>query len=49
MAFIFLDSAAAAIVCYDVSNPKSFIVLKEWLDELHEKVTGMGYGNLTFH
>lgn len=40
MAPMYYQNAAAAIVCYDVSNPKSFTVLKEWLDELHEKVTG---------
>lgn len=40
MAPMYYKNAAAAIVCYDVSNPKSFTVMKEWLNELREKATG---------
>lgn len=40
MAPMYYQNAAAAIVCYDVSNPKSFTVLKGWLEELEEKVSG---------
>lgn len=38
LAPMYYQSAAAAIVCYDPSNPKSMETLKYWLDELHKNV-----------
>ena len=38
LAPMYYQSAAAAIVCYDPSNPKSMDTLKYWLDELHKNV-----------
>lgn len=38
MAPMYYRNAAAAIVCYDVTSPKSFKVMREWLDELHRNV-----------
>lgn len=34
MAPMYYKTAAAAILCYDVSNPASFECVKEWLEEL---------------
>eukprot|EP00978_Attheya_sp_CCMP212_P034438 scaffold144133_cov50-Attheya_sp.AAC.2 len=38
MAPMYYKNAAAAIVCYDVTNPESYTVMREWLDELHRNV-----------
>jgi len=38
MAPMYYRNAAAAIVCYDVTDPQSFTVMREWLDELHRNV-----------
>jgi small GTP-binding protein len=40
MAPMYYKNAAAAIVCYDVTNPESYTVMREWLDELHRNVPG---------
>eukprot|EP00553_Chaetoceros_curvisetus_P010338 CAMPEP_0204633468 /NCGR_PEP_ID=MMETSP0717-20131115/27279_1 /ASSEMBLY_ACC=CAM_ASM_000666 /TAXON_ID=230516 /ORGANISM="Chaetoceros curvisetus" /LENGTH=74 /DNA_ID=CAMNT_0051651641 /DNA_START=132 /DNA_END=352 /DNA_ORIENTATION=- len=34
MAPMYYKTAAAAIICYDVSNPYSFEAVKDWIDEL---------------
>jgi len=39
MAPMYYKTAAAAIVCYDVSSDKSFHVMREWLDELHRNIS----------
>jgi len=36
---MYYRTAAAAIVCYDVSNPKSFEVMREWVDEIQNTST----------
>lgn len=38
MAPMYYKSAAAAIVCYDVSSPDSYQTMRYWLDELHRNV-----------
>jgi len=38
MAPMYYKSAAAAIVCYDVSSPESYQTMRYWLDELHRNV-----------
>jgi small GTP-binding protein len=35
---MYYKNAAAAIVCYDVSNSESFSTMRYWLDELHRNV-----------
>jgi small GTP-binding protein len=35
---MYYKNAAAAIVCYDVSNRESFSTMRYWLDELHRNV-----------
>lgn len=36
LAPMYYNSAAAAIICYDVTSPKSFETLQYWIDELHQ-------------
>lgn len=38
MAPMYYKNAAAAIVCYDVTNPSSYQTLRYWLDELHRNI-----------
>ena len=38
LAPMYYKNAAAAIVCYDVTSPKSFDTLKYWIDELQKNV-----------
>ena len=38
MAPMYYRSAAAAIICYDVTSPQSYRVMTEWLDELHRSI-----------
>ena len=38
LAPMYYKNAAAAIVCYDVTSPKSFETLKYWVDELQQNV-----------
>jgi small GTP-binding protein len=38
LAPMYYKNAAAAIVCYDVTSPKSFETLKFWIDELQRNV-----------
>ena len=38
LAPMYYKNAAAAIVCYDVTSPKSFDTLKYWIDELQQNV-----------
>lgn len=38
MAPMYYRSAAAAIVCYDVTSAQSYKVMRDWLDELHRNV-----------
>ena len=40
MAPMYYKTAAAAIICYDVSNPSSFECVKGWLDELSPIIQG---------
>jgi len=35
MAPMYYKTASAAIVCYDVTSPRSYTVLREWIEELH--------------
>lgn len=39
MAPMYYKSAAAAIVCYDVTNPGSYDIMTQWLNELHQAAT----------
>lgn len=39
MAPMYYKTAAAAIVCYDVTSSKSYSVMREWLDELRQHVS----------
>mmetsp|Transcript_26134 Transcript_26134/g.52083 ORF Transcript_26134/g.52083 Transcript_26134/m.52083 type:complete len:290 (+) Transcript_26134:393-1262(+) len=38
MAPMYYRTAAAAIVCYDITSAKSFRIMKDWLDELHRNI-----------
>jgi hypothetical protein len=38
LAPMYYKNAAAAIVCYDVTSPKSFDTLRYWIDELQQNV-----------
>jgi small GTP-binding protein len=38
LAPMYYKNAAAAIVCYDVTSPKSFETLRYWIDELQQNV-----------
>jgi small GTP-binding protein len=38
LAPMYYKNAAAAIVCYDITSPKSFETLKYWIDELQRNV-----------
>ena len=40
MAPMYYKTAAAVILCYDVSNPGSFACVKDWLDELSPIIDG---------
>lgn len=42
LAPMYYKNAAAAIVCYDVTSPKSFEALKYWVDELRTNVPADG-------
>lgn len=42
LAPMYYKNAAAAIVCYDINNPKSFETLKYWIDELHQNFPAGG-------
>lgn len=42
LAPMYYKNAAAAIVCYDVTSPKSFETLKYWIDELQQNVPAGG-------
>lgn len=35
MASVYYKTASAVIVCYDVTSPRSYTVLREWIEELH--------------
>jgi len=36
MAPMYYRTAAAAVICYDVTNPKSFVAVRNWVKELQE-------------
>lgn len=38
MAPMYYKTAAAAILCYDVTSEKSYRVMRDWLDELHRTI-----------
>jgi len=40
MAPMYYKNAAAAIVCYDVTDANSYRIMTEWLDELHRNIPG---------
>ena len=42
LAPMYYKNAAAAIVCYDVTSPKSFETLKYWVDELQQNIHAGG-------
>jgi small GTP-binding protein len=42
LAPMYYKNAAAAIVCYDITSPKSFETLKFWIDELQRNVPAGG-------
>jgi hypothetical protein len=43
MAPMYYKTAAAAVLCYDVSNMNSFDCVKQWLDELSPVIKGEQY------
>ena len=42
LAPMYYKNAAAAIICYDITSPKSFETLKYWIDELHQNFPAGG-------